>query len=288
LQTSSGRRRTGGRPVGIRSGWPPRLAHQIARHADDRRVRRGGWDRRISIALAISASSLLTSAGGTLPGVWLESAEPAVTTTVHSRTDRVPKRESDDHRQRPRHRTARWSADLRPANSGSGPIFGPIRVQSGDPSTVLPQPHNDVPIRLQIPSIDVDLKVEPVGVDSDGSLAMPETTHRVFWYRFGPRPGARSGVTVLVGHIDTFSQGLGPFSRLVSTPSNATVIVTDAAGHKITYVTTHRARVTKKGANLEEVFAPSGPPRLRLVTCAPPYRPSTGYQDLLIVTAVPQ
>ncbi|QDP95417.1 class F sortase [Microlunatus elymi] len=161
-------------------------------------------------------------------------------------------------------------------------------MRSGALRSNAQQVRHSWPVRLQVPSIAMDLRVVPVGVDADGFLAMPDTTQRAWWYRFGSRPGDRSGATVLAGHVDTFNQGLGPFSRLVAVPLNAKVVITDSAGHKINYVVKHRQRFAKKTTDFEQIFTRTGPPVLRLMTCAPPYRTATGYQDLLIVTAVPQ
>ena len=57
--------------------------------------------------------------------------------------------------------------------------------------------------RLIIPVIQVNASIEPVGVLSDGDLAVPTQNpwDGVGWYQYGPYPGAR-GSAVIDGHLD--------------------------------------------------------------------------------------
>lgn len=60
-----------------------------------------------------------------------------------------------------------------------------------------------LPARLIIPAIDVDAKVQFVGLDADGSgaMAVPSNFTDVGWYKDGVRPGM-SGSAVIAGHFN--------------------------------------------------------------------------------------
>src|SRR6478735_8896691 len=55
------------------------------------------------------------------------------------------------------------------------------------------------PERLEIPSLDIDMAVLPVGVADDGTMAIPPKATDAGWYRFGSAPDD-AGSTVLAAH----------------------------------------------------------------------------------------
>lgn len=60
-----------------------------------------------------------------------------------------------------------------------------------------------LPVRLIIPSIDVDAEVQYVGLDPDGTgeMGVPSNFTDVGWYKYGVRPGMR-GSAVIAGHLN--------------------------------------------------------------------------------------
>lgn len=61
----------------------------------------------------------------------------------------------------------------------------------------------ELPVRLVIPAIDVDAKVQYVGQDPNGSgkMEVPSNFTDVGWYKHGVRPGMR-GSAVIAGHLN--------------------------------------------------------------------------------------
>ena len=55
------------------------------------------------------------------------------------------------------------------------------------------------PVRLRIPSINVDAPVEYVGLTPDGAMDVPKERANVAWFNLGPRPG-ENGSAVVAGH----------------------------------------------------------------------------------------
>ena len=47
-------------------------------------------------------------------------------------------------------------------------------------------------------------------------MALPTSVSMVGWYRFGSRPLDRAGATVLAGHVDSRTDGVGPLAGLAA------------------------------------------------------------------------
>lgn len=144
------------------------------------------------------------------------------------------------------------------------------------------------PRRLLLPRLRVSAPVDPVGVDRNGLMALPEDVNRVGWYRFGPAPGAATGSAVVAGHVDDQEQGLGVLARLRDVRLGDAVVVEQRDGAQVRYRVTGITRLRKQALPTATVFARTGPPRLTLVTCAGPFdRERRSYRDNLVVTAEP-
>ncbi|MFJ8133042.1 class F sortase [Streptomyces hydrogenans] len=156
----------------------------------------------------------------------------------------------------------------------------PARV--GEPSG-RPAP----PRSVEIPRVDLNAPVVPVGVDRNGAAQVPADPGRAGWYRFGPAPGERAGSAVLMGHVDSRSGDLGEFAALAGVRAGDAVLVRRDGAPPVSYRVASRATVDKSELPAS-AFARSGPPVLTLITCAPPYDPDGGgYLRNLVVTAVP-
>ncbi len=75
-----------------------------------------------------------------------------------------------------------------------GSLTGGVPAQTSGTSGAVASPTSYRPGgRLVIPTIGVDASIEPVGVSSDGNLAVPtqKPWDGVGWYQYGPYPGAQ-------------------------------------------------------------------------------------------------
>jgi hypothetical protein len=130
----------------------------------------------------------------------------------------------------------------------------------------------------------VTAPVVPVGVRPDGELEIPESVRTVGWWVGGAPAGATRGSTVLAGHIDSASQGIGAFAALRDVAVGSPVVLTDVFGATHAYRVTAR-RTYPKYALPRGVF--SGAP-LVLITCGGPFDASAGrYRDNIVVYATP-
>jgi sortase (surface protein transpeptidase) len=173
--------------------------------------------------------------------------------------------------------TASPSAGAAAASSAPGPAFESYQdVPDRRP----------VPVRLRIPSLQVDAPVGPVGVLPDRSVQVPERWEEVGWYDGGARPG-EDGPAVLLGHVDS-KAGPAVFVRLPQVATGAVVEVVDADGGVTRFAVDRVEQHPKTRFPTEAVYLPALRPELRLVTCGGAFDRATGhYVDNIVVYASP-
>ena len=120
-----------------------------------------------------------------------------------------------------------------------------------------------------------------------GELVVPENVRHVGWWDGSAFVGDPFGNTVVAGHVDSASEGLGYFARLLSlTPGER--ITVGSGRHRLGYRITSVKTVTKQTlATSGAIFDQTGPHRLVLITCTGAYVPGRGYDSNLVVTAKP-
>jgi hypothetical protein len=141
-----------------------------------------------------------------------------------------------------------------------------------------------VPIRLRIPALRINTRLQRLGLQPDGSVAVPNRTDVAGWYERGPRPG-QAGPAVILGHVDS-STGPGVFINLGTVRRGAVVRVDRADGTTVSFRITRLARVPKTRFPTDLVYAPTLDPTLRLVTCGGSFDRARGsYRDNVIAFA---
>ncbi len=135
------------------------------------------------------------------------------------------------------------------------------------------------PSHISIPSISVDAKIIPVGLDPiTKSLIVPAQGSVVGWFS----RGAKQRPTVLVGHVDTAKRA-AVFYRLPRLRKGDAIRVTNADDTIRRYRVERIMRVGKNNFPTKSVYLETG---LRLITCGGKFDRKTGhYQDNVIVFA---
>ena len=140
------------------------------------------------------------------------------------------------------------------------------------------------PVRLRIPALKVDAKIEKLGLQGDGSIAVPATTDIAGWYEYGPRPG-QPGPAVILGHVDS-QAGPGIFFDLYRARPGTVIRVDRSDGSSATFTITQITKVPKVQFPTDLVYAPTLDPTLRLVTCGGSFdRARRSYRDNVIAFA---
>lgn len=120
-------------------------------------------------------------------------------------------------------------------------------------------------MRVRVPAIGVDAPVDPLGVDRDNVLQVPEDADDTGWWSGGARPG-EDGPGVIVGHVDSYL-GPGVFMRLAELEAGDEIVVDRADGTSATFAVDHLERHAKDDFPTEAVYGDTAGPQLRLVTC---------------------
>lgn len=144
----------------------------------------------------------------------------------------------------------------------------------------------EAPVAVTLPSGAV-VRIRPAATSGE-ELEVPADTRIAAWWKGGSRVGDPFGSTLVAAHVDSPAQGLGPFAELLGIDRGDRVVLDSA--HLTQHFTVDSLRLLPQGPLSDEewLFEATGPHRLTLVTCAPPYdRDRGGYQNLAVVTARP-
>jgi sortase (surface protein transpeptidase) len=131
------------------------------------------------------------------------------------------------------------------------------------------------PIRVIIPAIGVSAPVIPLGLNTDGTLQVPETFSEAGWFKPGPEPG-EVGSAVVVGHVDSRS-GPGVFYRLPALRRGDHIKIVLADRRALRFVVTSSRQVLKQHFPVHLVYRRTHRRTLRLVTCGGQFDPATGH-----------
>lgn len=167
--------------------------------------------------------------------------------------------------------------------------IGTLPVHSGPDEAVTPSASRtpaSPPARIRIPAIRLDQKPVGLRVQQDGRLGVPKDPARVGWWSDGPRPGD-AGAVVIVGHVDS-ATGPGAFHGLSSLRPGDKITLTRDDRTTLTFTVQALRQYEKDALPDSQVYATTGPPALRLITCGGTYDRGRGeYRDNLVVYATP-
>jgi hypothetical protein len=142
-------------------------------------------------------------------------------------------------------KVGRGGVDLSGSSTGAAPTVG-------------------IPTEIDIPAIDVNARIVPLGLNADGTIEVPGRFDVAGWYRGGPRPGDL-GPAVVLGHLDS-TVGPAVIVRLNHLTPGALIKVlsaTDSHWFRVDSVATFH----KDHFPTSLVFGPVPRAALRLVTC---------------------
>jgi hypothetical protein len=122
-----------------------------------------------------------------------------------------------------------------------------------------------VPVRLQIPAIGLSVALSTLGLNSDGTVEVPDNIVNPGWFRLGPTPG-QLGSAVILGHVDNYT-GPGVFFELRTLAAGDQVDVTLADGVVARFSVDSVAMYAKWAFPSDRVYQSHGASDLQLVTC---------------------
>ncbi|MEU0406192.1 class F sortase [Streptomyces sp. NPDC006197] len=139
--------------------------------------------------------------------------------------------------------------------------------------------------RVKIPAIQVAAPIMDVGLDEQGWVAAPppEDPNLAGWYQNGIAPGMR-GTSVLVGHVDN-TKGPAVFYGLGSLQKGQHIEVERYDGRVAVFEIYGVQVYAKDNFPGVEVYADTGEPELRVITCGGGYTRARGYDGNVVVFA---
>jgi LPXTG-site transpeptidase (sortase) family protein len=125
-------------------------------------------------------------------------------------------------------------------------------------------------------------------VTVDGVLRVPENVRHVGWWDGSARAGEPFGSTVIAGHVDSATEGIGFFARPRRIKVGDTVTLR-ADSHRLKYRVISVKKVARQALATEsQAFKQTGPHRLVLITCTGNFhRDRGGYDSNLVVVGKP-
>ena len=122
-----------------------------------------------------------------------------------------------------------------------------------------------LPVRLKIPSINVDAAIELVGLTQKGAMDVPKDRNDVAWFSLGTRPGDK-GSAVVAGHLDWTNGQKAVFENLGKL-KNGDLLVVETESEKSISFAVRESRVYDSGVNTADIFASDSGTHLNLITC---------------------
>jgi LPXTG-site transpeptidase (sortase) family protein len=127
-----------------------------------------------------------------------------------------------------------------------------------------------LPTRLQIPAIGVDTPVNALGLNSDGTIAVPQPgphLNQAAWFQNSPTPG-QNGPSIIEGHVDSV-EGESVFFRLGAVHPGDVIRVERQDGSTMVFkVNAVRDYLKSKFPTAVVYGGDLSAPTLRLITCS--------------------
>jgi hypothetical protein len=140
------------------------------------------------------------------------------------------------------------------------------------------------PVSFTIPILDTGSVLLDLGQNSDGTVEVPPLSEvsKAGWYRYSATPGAM-GSAVLLGHVDSATQGAGVFFRLGSLQPGDEVDVERADHTTAVFRIDRVAEYPKSAFPTSLVYGDTNYASLKLVTCGGNFNSATRSYDSNVV-----
>ncbi|MFA5132446.1 MAG: class F sortase [Candidatus Paceibacterota bacterium] len=139
------------------------------------------------------------------------------------------------------------------------------------------------PLRIIIPSIDVNATVELAGITDDGKMESPKLPENVSWFTTGPQLG-EIGTSVIAGHYGWKNGKASAFDRLHTLIKGDSIEIQDTEGKSYFFVVRETKRYEDTASSTDVFISHDGKSHLNLITCEGMWNAKTkSYQGRLVV-----
>ncbi len=123
----------------------------------------------------------------------------------------------------------------------------------------------ELPVRLIIPTINVNTNIQHLGITTSGEMEIPSNAVDVGWFKLGPHPG-EIGNAVIAGHFNGENDEAGVFANLYKLKKGDRVYVKSNKGITVTFIV-RETRLYDPGLAGEVFSLNDEIAHLNLVTC---------------------
>lgn len=168
-----------------------------------------------------------------------------------------------------------------PSRTAAATHERPSPVREPPVATQEPVDPRGSPTRVVIPAIDVDVDLVRLGLNTDGSMEVPDFGF-AGWYTEGPEPG-HPGPAVIVAHVDSRA-GPDVFAHLSDLTPGDEIDVNYDSGDTVTFVAGLQEQTPKGELPVAAIWPTTNERLLTLITCGGKFdRRLRHYRDNLIV-----
>lgn len=121
------------------------------------------------------------------------------------------------------------------------------------------------PVRLEIPRLKVDAKIDYLGLTKAGDMAAPNSIADAGWYKLGTKPG-NLGSAVIAGHKTGLKGEPGIFTDLGKLQKGDNIRIIDDQNQIINFVV-RETRNLDKDDSTTDIFTSTSGTHLNLITC---------------------
>jgi LPXTG-site transpeptidase (sortase) family protein len=138
------------------------------------------------------------------------------------------------------------------------------------------------PTEIKISALNIDAPVTNLGLNSDGTLAVPKKDGDVGWYTGSEAPGG-TGPTVMVGHLDSI-RGAAVFINLKKIKAGDEISINREDGSSVIYKVDRMETYSQNNFPTNAVYGAINYAGIRLITCSGTFSRLSGhYSDNLVV-----
>jgi hypothetical protein len=168
-------------------------------------------------------------------------------------------------------------------------------VTTSDPNSVTSTPvvadpyelPSSRPVYIDIPAIEAHSTLQYLGLTPDGALEVPKSPryHEAAWYKYSSEPGS-PGPAVILGHVDSVSDGRSIFYYLGDVRPGDEILVTRSDGLIAVFVVDGVRSYPKDHFPTFLVYGATEGSTLRVITCGGRWdRYANSFEENIVVFA---
>ncbi|MBI2053805.1 MAG: class F sortase [Candidatus Staskawiczbacteria bacterium] len=144
--------------------------------------------------------------------------------------------------------------------------FGLAYKEPNKPPINIASAETGLPLRLIIPEIGVDAKIQYVKTTANGAIGAPEEPWAVAWFSLSQKPG-ETGSAIITGHYGQWKNGQGSVFHRLNEIKNGSKIYIENDGNNLLSFEVKETRAFDFEDETTEIFGKNDGAWIVLITC---------------------